>query len=78
MVVLTIIAVHWRRPKRVVLGSCLWCRFGPGRCLRRCPEEGDDAVPDAPMRAPEKVEQDQPRISTTEQLMDGKSARTLR
>ncbi|MAA96843.1 MAG: hypothetical protein CMN87_14175 [Stappia sp.] len=34
--------------------------------------------PDAPMRAPEKVEQDQPRISTTEQLMDGKSARTLR
>jgi hypothetical protein len=30
------------------------------------------------MRAPEKMEQDKPRLSTTEQLMDGKSARTLK
>ncbi|MHC5654624.1 hypothetical protein [Stappia sp. ICDLI1TA098] len=48
------------------------------RYLIEPPTEYSKPSDAAPMRAPEKMEQDKPRLSTTEQLMDGKSARTLK
>lgn len=47
------------------------------RYLIEPPTDYSRPSPDAPMRAPDKVKQ-APTVSTMEQLMDGKSARTIR